>query len=148
VVKRVIRLGVYLPPWRTPAIMVVHLHPKMSLTSARDFVVQLQNHVPQMQYHMKHGSTVLWSLLYIYRHHDVMTSFFAIVVHLPPIQRYVHSESSDKITMYYIFLMGACRPFADKCTILQKRMWRIARAYMETTRIIYNCTAGKIIITN
>lgn len=59
VVNRVIRLGVYLPPWRTPAMMIVHLHPKMSLTSARDFVTQLQSHVPQMQYHMKHGATVL-----------------------------------------------------------------------------------------
>ncbi|KAL4239093.1 hypothetical protein ACF0H5_003796 [Mactra antiquata] len=59
IVKRVIRLGVYLPPWRTPAILLVHLHPKMSLTGARDFVVQLQNHVPQMQYHLKHGATVL-----------------------------------------------------------------------------------------
>ncbi|XP_045165097.2 uncharacterized protein LOC123529005 [Mercenaria mercenaria] len=59
VVKRVIRLGVYLPPWRTPAIMLVHLHPKMSLTSARDFVTKLQNHVPQMQYHNKQGATLL-----------------------------------------------------------------------------------------
>ncbi|WAR19982.1 hypothetical protein MAR_001820, partial [Mya arenaria] len=59
IVKRVIRLGVYLPPWRTPAIMIVHLHPKMSLTSARDFVTQLQNHVPQMQYNVRHGATVL-----------------------------------------------------------------------------------------
>lgn len=59
VVKRVIRLGVYLPPWRTPAIMLVHLHPKMSLTSARDFVTHMQNHVPQMQYHFRHGATVL-----------------------------------------------------------------------------------------
>lgn len=59
VVKRVIRLGVYLPPWRTPAIILVHLHPKMSLTVARDFVSNLQNHVPQMQYHNKHGATLL-----------------------------------------------------------------------------------------
>ncbi|XP_060575192.1 uncharacterized protein LOC132732728 [Ruditapes philippinarum] len=59
VVKRFVRLGVYLPPWRTPAIMLVHLHPKMSLTSARDFVTKLQNHVPQMQYHNKHGATLL-----------------------------------------------------------------------------------------
>lgn len=60
IVQRVIRLGVYLPPWRTPSIMLVHLHPKMSLTSARDFVTKLQNHVPQMQYHhFKHGATVL-----------------------------------------------------------------------------------------
>lgn len=59
VVKRVVRLGVYLPPWRTPAIMLVHLHQKMSLTAARDFVTKLQNHVPQMQYHNKHGATLL-----------------------------------------------------------------------------------------
>lgn len=60
IVKRVIRLGVYLPPWRTPAILLVHLHPKMSLSSARDFVTKLQNNVPQMQYHhIKHGATVL-----------------------------------------------------------------------------------------
>lgn len=57
--KRSVRLGVYMPPWRTPAIMVINLHPKMSLTSARDFVSQIQMHVPQMQYHAKHGATVL-----------------------------------------------------------------------------------------
>ena len=59
IAKRVIRLGVYMPPWRTPSIMLVNLHPKMSLTGARDFINQLQNHVPQMQYHRGQNSTVL-----------------------------------------------------------------------------------------
>ena len=57
--KRIVRLGIYMPPWRTPTVMIINLHPKMSLTSARDFVTQLQLHVPQMQYHVKHGATVL-----------------------------------------------------------------------------------------
>ncbi|KAK3580383.1 hypothetical protein CHS0354_001501 [Potamilus streckersoni] len=57
--RRMIRLGVYLPPWRTPTIMIVHLHPSLALTTARDFVAQLQNHVPQMQYHVSHIPQVL-----------------------------------------------------------------------------------------
>ncbi|XP_041352832.1 uncharacterized protein LOC121371191 [Gigantopelta aegis] len=46
--RRTIRLGVSMPPWATKTIMVVHLDPEMSLTTARDLVSQLQYHAPHL----------------------------------------------------------------------------------------------------
>ncbi|XP_050404920.1 uncharacterized protein LOC126820830 [Patella vulgata] len=46
--KRIIRIGVSMPPWATRMIVLVHLDPEMSLTIARDFISQLQYHAPLM----------------------------------------------------------------------------------------------------
>lgn len=47
--ERVVRMGVALPPWGTRAILVLHLDPGQSLTTARDFIAQLHQHSPNMQ---------------------------------------------------------------------------------------------------
>ncbi|KAJ8309359.1 hypothetical protein KUTeg_014233 [Tegillarca granosa] len=44
--RRTVTLGASMPPWQTQTSIVVHLHPEMPLTAARDFVSQLQQHAP------------------------------------------------------------------------------------------------------
>lgn len=46
--ERIVRMGVALPPWERRSILVLHLDPGQSLTMARDFVVQLHQHSPNM----------------------------------------------------------------------------------------------------
>ncbi|ESO90169.1 hypothetical protein LOTGIDRAFT_233962 [Lottia gigantea] len=46
--KRIIRVGVSMPPWATRMTLLFHLDPEMSLTVARDFISQLQYHAPLM----------------------------------------------------------------------------------------------------
>ncbi|KAL5008118.1 hypothetical protein ScPMuIL_013699 [Solemya velum] len=46
--KKTIRLGIRLPPWQTPCTLVIHLHPELALTTARDFISQLQANAPHM----------------------------------------------------------------------------------------------------
>lgn len=54
--KKTIRLGIRLPPWQTPCIVVIHLHPELALTTARDFISQLQSHAPHMNWISRHSS--------------------------------------------------------------------------------------------
>ncbi|XP_076442183.1 uncharacterized protein LOC143281108 [Babylonia areolata] len=46
--ERIVRMGVALPPWGQRTTLVLHLDPGQSLTMARDFVVQLHQHSPNM----------------------------------------------------------------------------------------------------
>ncbi|XP_046567372.1 uncharacterized protein LOC124275758 [Haliotis rubra] len=47
--RRVVKMGVAMPPWGTKMFVNVYLDPEMSLTTARDFVAQLQYHAPHLQ---------------------------------------------------------------------------------------------------
>lgn len=44
--RRVLTLGVKMPPWLTKTLIVVHLNPEMPLNMARDFVAKLHHHAP------------------------------------------------------------------------------------------------------
>ncbi|XP_062604294.1 uncharacterized protein LOC134266072 [Saccostrea cucullata] len=44
--KRVLTLGVKMPPWLTKTLVVIHLNQDMPLNMARDFVAKLHHHAP------------------------------------------------------------------------------------------------------
>lgn len=65
--RRVLTLGVKMPPWLTKTLIVVHLNPEMPLNMARDFVAKLHHHAP-LYNERAQGYTSVWQgLVCVYR---------------------------------------------------------------------------------
>ena len=60
--RRVLTLGVKMPPWLTKTMIVIHLNPEMPLNMARDFVAKLHHHAPLYNERSQGYTSVWWRL--------------------------------------------------------------------------------------